>query len=104
MIACLAAGILLLAGPGWALLALGVLVEAAWPREQPAWLPAVQERARVGWAAVRAAPRRALAAVTMTAAVAAVPAGVLLLGGAGAALVAGGVLAAGLGLLLGWNS
>jgi hypothetical protein len=45
-----------------------------------------------------------LAASSMAVAVVAVPVGVLLLGGAGAALVAAGMAAGGVGLLLGWTS
>ena len=104
MIACLTAGIGLLAGPGWALLALGVLVELAWPHQAPAWLPDASARAR-GWlAAAKGAPRRVLAASTMTVGVVVIPVGVLLLAGVGAAMVVAGMLAGGVGLLLGWNT
>ncbi len=104
MIACLTAGVALLTGPGWALLALGVLVEVAWPHTQPAWLPGVVARVR-GWLdAAKATPRRVLAASTMTVGVLVIPTGVLLLAGVGAAMVVAGMLAVGEGLLLGWNS
>jgi hypothetical protein len=104
MIACLVAGIGVLAGVGWALLAAGVLAEVAWPREQPVWLPAVERRARAAVAAAWAAPRRAVAAVLMAAGMVAVPVGVLLAAGFGVSLVVAGALAGGVSLLVGWNA
>lgn len=117
-VACLAAGIGVLAGPGWALLALGVLLWGSGPRsrsdaaERPeAPLDAAVARAReiavrLRGSAVQAAqkPRQTTAVASMAAGIAGVPAGVLLTVGAGAAVVTAGGLLIGLGVLTGWNA
>ncbi|MDG9703803.1 hypothetical protein [Streptomyces sp. DH37] len=106
-VACLAAGVLLLAGPGWALLALGVMLLAAAPRQEqrePVTLDAVRERARAAGAWAQQAPRRAAAAASMAVGVTGVPAGVLLLYGGGAAVLTAGGMAVVLSLLTGWNA
>jgi hypothetical protein len=100
MIACLTAGILQLAGPGWALLALGLLVELAWPQQQPAWLNPITDRAAALWTSARAIPQQIAAVTSAGSGMALVPVGVGLAVGLGPALVALGVLALGLGLLL----
>lgn len=104
MIASVTLGIGLLAGLGWALLCLGVLIEVAWPREQPAWLPALVDRGNKWLAMVRVAPRRGLAAGLMVAGLVGASVGVLVAVGVGASLVVAGMWAGGLSLLLGWNS
>lgn len=107
VIACLATGIYLLAGLGWALLALGLLVELAWPREadsRPTWYPTVAERVQAGLALVRRLPRRAAAVGTMGVGGLVVPSGVYLLGGLGAAILTAGALMLAASLLLGWNT
>lgn len=104
VIACAAAGIWLLAGPGWALLALGVLVEVGWPRQRPAWVETVVGRARRGGVAlagrVRAIPQQLAAVGSAGAGMTLVPVGVGLVAGLGPALVTLGVLALVAGLLL----
>lgn len=113
-IVCVAAGIFVLAGPGWALLALGVLIEVGWPRAQRDWrLTALGARLwdfGVNTAAVtRAAGRRVAGATrvaplqmsalgTVAAGAVLVPAGMLRIAGLGAALVTLGVLVLALGL------
>jgi hypothetical protein len=107
VIACLAAGIYLLAGLGWALLTLGILVEVAWPHEassRPSWWPKVAERAQSAMVVVRQVPRRAAAVGTMGVGGLVVPGGVYLLGGVGAAVLTAGVLLVVASLLLGWNA
>lgn len=107
LVVCLAfAGVLLLAGAGWALVAGAVLVAVAWRRE-PDWA-AFGRRARLAArrvaARVRTAPRRVTALGGMTGGIALVPAGLALSAGAGVALAAGGFLLIGLGLLTGWGA
>jgi hypothetical protein len=102
--ACMAfAGVLVLAGAGWALLAGAFLVLVAW-RKEPDWRSLAS---RAGTAARRlalrakAAPRRAVAMTGMGGGLALLPAGLGLGAGAWAALVAGGALLIGLSLLTG---
>lgn len=104
---CATAGIWLLAGPGWALLALGALMWVCAPRGRGAGLPAWgQVRATAAAAARRVAvmPRRAVAVVSMGAGVAGVPSGMALAFGAGAAVLAAGVMLVGVSMLTGWNA
>ncbi|MGC9544014.1 hypothetical protein [Streptomyces sp. UG1] len=119
-VACLAAGIGVLAGPGWALLALGVLLWGSGPRRgrregergpQEAPLDAAVVRARELAARLREgagraaqAPRRTTAVTSMAAGLASVPAGVLVSVGVGGAAVTAGGLLIGLGILTGWNA
>jgi hypothetical protein len=101
----LAAGVWLLAGLGWALLLLGVAVWLGVPSEQRV-RQAVRrgvDAAGAARLAVARAPRRTLAAGGLLAAVALVPAGVLVSYGVGGALIAAGGLLAGVSILLGWN-
>lgn len=104
-IACIAAGVGLLAGLGWALLTLGVLAWATAPRRQaPDVAGEITARLRtaIGW--IRRVPRRAAAVTSMTAGVLGVPAGVLLAYGTGAAMITAGAACVGLSLLTGWNA
>ena len=105
--ACMAfAGVFVLAGAGWALLAGAFLVLAAW-RKEPDWAVLA---ARVTSGAVRlgrrvkAAPRRATAVTGMGGGLALLPAGLGMSAGAGVALAAGGVLLIGVGVLTGWGA
>lgn len=100
VIACAAAGIYLLLGLGWALLALAVLVEIGWPRERADWLEPARQRAVQVWERVRAIPQQIGAVTSAGSGMALVPVGVGLFAGLGPALVVLGVLALGLGLLL----
>lgn len=105
VIACATAGIFLLAGLGWALLMLAVLVEIGWPREQPQWATAAVARARIGTrrlvSTVRALPQQMTGATAVVAGVAVLPTGAgLVTGRVGAALVVLGALLLGLGLVL----
>ena len=104
--ACLAfAGVWLLAGAGWALVAGACLVFALWPQgAETAFSGALRvsgERARrlAGW--VMSAPRRAVATVSMGGGLALVPAGLGLWIGIGAAVAVAGGLFIGLSLLAG---
>jgi hypothetical protein len=103
-IAFATAGIWLLAGPGWSLLVLGILLEVAWPRQRSEWLHGVvaQLRRRGGLLAAkaRAIPQQIGAITSAGSGMALVPVGVGLFAGVGPALVVLGVLALVLGLLL----
>lgn len=103
VIACAAAGIYLLLGLGWALLALAVLVEVGWPRqhaEVPSWMEPWQRNALKAWRRAQAIPQQIGAVTSAGSGMALVPVGVGLFAGVGPALVVLGVLALGLGLLL----
>jgi len=92
-------GIWLLAGPGWSLLALGVLVEVGWPRERAEWLEAAKQRALGVWPKIRAMPQQISGASAVVAGVVFLPTGAgLALGVWAALLVLGGLL-----LVLGWQ-
>ncbi len=97
------AGVFVLAGAGWALLAGALLVLAAW-RKEPDWAVLA---ARAAGAARRlatrakAAPRRATAVTGMGGGLALLPAGLGLSAGAGVALTASAVALIGLSLLTG---
>ncbi len=94
-------GIWLLAGPGWSLLALGVLVEVGWPRERAEWLEVVRRRALTWWPKIRAMPQQMTGASAVVAGVAVLPTGAgLVTGRLGAALLVLGALLLCLGLLL----
>lgn len=100
------AGVLLLAGTGWALLAGAGLVLVLW-RAEPDWRQVAARagtagRRGIGW--VRSAPRRAVAVGGMTTALGVVPAGFALALGVGAGLIAAGAGLAGVALLAGWNA
>jgi len=105
--ACLAfAGVFVLAGAGWALLAGAFLVLAMW-RQEPDWrsLGARASGVTVRLAArVKAAPRRATALGGMGGGLALLPAGLGVSAGAGVALAAGGALLIGVGVLTGWGA
>jgi hypothetical protein len=105
--ACLAfAGVFVLAGAGWALLAGAFLVFALWRRE-PDWAH-LRARAAAGTVTlarrVKAAPRRATALGGMGGGLALLPAGLGLSAGAGVAVAAGGALLIGVGVLTGWGA
>ncbi len=97
------AGVWVLTGVGWALVAAGVLTFVLWRRE-PGWRAVASRVAAAGRdlvARAAAAPRRVTAVGGMTGAVMLIPAGFGLAWGAGAALMAGGFTLAGLSLLTG---
>lgn len=101
------AGICVLAGPGWGLLAGAGLVLVLWRGgglDMAVYAGAVRARLSRLAARVKAAPRRAGAMSGMGAGIALVPAGFGLVAGLGAALIASAVVLAGAGLLLGWNA
>jgi hypothetical protein len=104
LVACLAfAGVLVLAGVGWALVAGACLVFVLWHRE-PDWR-AVAARVAGGGRAlagrVKAAPRRAVAMSGMGGGLALLPAGLGIWVGLGAAVASAGALFIGLSLLTG---
>jgi hypothetical protein len=106
---CLAfAGVYVLAGAGWALLAGAFLTFALWPSGADTALSgafrASAERFRrlAAWAV--AAPKRAVATAGMGGGVALVPAGLALSAGGGVAVVAAGALLIGVALLTGWGA
>jgi len=102
------AGVWLLAGAGWGLVAGGCLVFALWPQGAETALTrasrASAERARRLAGLVKAAPRRATAVGGMTAGVALLPLGLAVASGVGIAVAAGGALLIGVGLLTGWGA
>src|SRR6266496_2482119 len=102
------AGVFLLAGAGWALVAGACLVFALWPRGADDWVTAAFARSVVPvrrWVArVKAAPRRATAVGGMTAGVALAPVGLGLATTAGTAVAAAGVLLIGVAVLAGWGA
>lgn len=104
---CLVAGVFVMFGAGPALLAAGALL---WVRDDRAavWLTehrkAATERIKTTVSAARELPRRAMAGSAMGVGLAAVPAGMTVVYGAGAALVAAGALLIGFSLLSGWGA
>ena len=102
------AGVWLLAGAGWGLVAGGCLVFVLWPQGAETALTTAFWRV-AGWgralgARAKAAPRRATAVGGMTAGVALLPAGLGLSVGLGVAVAACGALLIGVGLLTGWGA
>ena len=103
------AGVWLLAGPGWGLVAGGCLVFALWPQGTETALASAFRRAafwgrRAGVAAA-AAPRRAAAVLTASGGLMLIPLGLALsAAGAGIAVAAAGGLLTGGALLLGWDA
>ncbi len=94
-------GIWLLAGPGWSLLTLGLLVEVGWPRERAEWLETAKQRVLGVWPKVRAMPQQMTGASAVVAGVAVLPAGAgLVTGRLGAALLVLGALLLWLGMTL----
>jgi hypothetical protein len=103
------AGIALLAGVGWALVAGACLALVLWPQGvADDRLAGLARRAAVvgrQWAAqVRSAPRRATAVTGMAGGVVLVPAGLGVATGLGVAVAAAGGLLIGVGLLTGWGA
>ncbi|KWT61840.1 hypothetical protein ADL21_11175 [Streptomyces albus subsp. albus] len=105
-VACLAGGVLILAGPGWALLVLGALLGSLAPdREaQPLLLGSTVARLRRTAARLAEAPRRTAAVASLSVGAVGVPTGVLLLYGSGAAVLCAGAALVGISLLTGWNA
>lgn len=107
-LAALVGGVLVLVGPGWALLALGGLLLAGLPATIDQSVSAALRRARraagATYAAALGAPKRSISVGCMTAGVLAVPVGIVLAAGVGAAIVAFGGLLLGVSLLTGWNA
>jgi hypothetical protein len=106
---CLAfAGVYVLAGAGWALLAGALLTFAVWPDGADTALArafrASAERFRRAAVMAAAAPRRAAAVLGASGGVVLIPAGLALSAGLGIALAAAGGLLTGGSLLLGWNA
>ncbi len=103
--ACLAfAGVWVLAGPGWALLAGACLVFALWPQGAETALAQAGRRVAELVRRAAAAPRRAVAMGTAAGGLTLVPVGLALSAGIGIAVAAGGGLLIAAGLLTGWNA
>ena len=104
VVACLAfAGVWLLAGLGWALVAGAFLVLALWRRE-PDWAVLAARGADAGRrlaVRVKGAPRRATAVGGMTGGIVLLPLGLGVSSGLGIAVAAAGGLLIGLSLLAG---
>ena len=102
------AGVWLLAGAGWGLVAGGCLVFVLWPQGADTALAraarVLAARARTLAARVKAAPRRVTAAGGMAAGVMLVPAGLGVATGLGIAVAVAGGLLIGVGLLTGWGA
>jgi hypothetical protein len=105
-VALLVAGVLVLAGPGWALLVAGGLLwvrdDRVTERVSDRWVRA-RAWSRVSWGRVRDAPRRVLAGGMMGVGAVAAPTGALVAAGVGAALLVAAAVLFGLSLLLGWG-
>lgn len=102
---CLAfAGVWVLAGPGWALLAGALLVFALWPQGAETVLAQAGRRAGEFAKRAAAAPRRAVAMGASAGGLALLPVGLGLSAGAGVAVAVGGGLLIGYGLLTGWGA
>lgn len=98
---CLVAGVLLLVGPGWALLAAGVLLLVR-DEMAEAWLVSRRDDVtRVGRWFVRVPPRRRVAGASMGAGLLFAPAGAFLSFGVGIAVLVAAFLLLGLSLLTG---
>lgn len=103
----LVAGVAMVAGVGWGLLAAGALLwfrddrAEAWVRDRVArvraWYGRTVER-------LRAAPRRMVSGVTMGAGLVTAPVGVAAIAGVGAGVLAAGAALVGFSLLLGWGA
>jgi len=104
---CAVAGVAVLAGAGWALIAAGVLLFAApAPQMFAAWTSRARSAALRGWLGWRSllGQRRQLAEVAMPVGIVlAVAAAAVGIGVAGA-LTAGAASMVGLSLVLGWNA
>ena len=106
-VACLVAGVFVLLGAGPALLVAGALL---WVRDDRAssWLvehrKSAAEWIKTTISTARQLPRRAMAGSAMGVGLAAVPAGMTVIFGAGAALVSAGALLIGFSLLSGWGA
>jgi hypothetical protein len=102
---CLAfAGIWVLAGLGWALLAGACLVFALWPQGAETALAKAGRHAAELARRAKTAPRRAVAMGTSAGGLALVPVGLALSAGIGIAVAVGGGLLIGYGLLTGWGA
>lgn len=106
--ACVVAGVAVLAGLGWALLAAGALTWLT-PRALPptlagrvkaVWSSVLGRIRRVEWAG---RGRRSASVIAMGLAMLAIPLGVGLSIGAGPAIITSGVLLVSFSLLAGWN-
>jgi hypothetical protein len=97
---CAVAGVALLAGVGWSLLAAALLLAISSPGP---WLASLRVPARRWWRRVVAAPRRAGAAVAVFVAVPLLALGFYFVAGLGAAILAGAFGLGCVGLLAGWN-
>jgi hypothetical protein len=97
---CVVAGVLVLAGPGWALLVAGGLL---WVRDArvEAWAAGRVAAVRRVWLAARRMPRRSLAASAMGAGLVLAPVGAVVSFGAGVALLVAAGLLLGFSLLTG---
>jgi hypothetical protein len=105
LVSCLAfAGVWVLAGPGWALVAGALLVFALWPQGAETELARAGRRASALARRAMAAPRRAVAMVTASSGLAVLPVGLALATGIGTAVAVGGGLLIAAGLLTGWNA
>jgi len=103
------AGVVMLAGVGWALVAGAVMALVLWPRDvaDDRVLALARWAAVLGrqWAIrVRSAPRRVTAATGMGAGVVLLPAGVGVVAGGGVAVAVFGVLLIGFSVLTGWGA
>jgi hypothetical protein len=102
------AGLWVLAGAGWALVAAAFLVFALWPQGAETAVAAWQRRAaRFGRDLARRAaarPRKAVGVGGMAGGVALLPAGLVLSAGAGVGVAVAGGLLIGVALLTGWGA
>lgn len=100
--ACAVAGVAVLAGPGWALLAAAVLLCVV-PARLAAAGRGIRARAVSAWRWL-ASGRRAVATASMPAAVVLAPVGAGVMAGVGAGLLAAAVALGAVSVLSGWNA
>jgi len=100
---CLTAGVLVLLGVGWALLAAGVLV---WVTDERSvvWIRERVDRVRSWLSSIAVMPRRAIAGTSMGVGLVVAPVGAAAVAGVGVGILAAGALLISFGVFSGWGA